>query len=389
MVKQRLQEELKRLKSDNLLRCLRSQQDTGSGRALIDGREAVLFAGNDYLGLATHPAVTRAAAKALVEYGASAGASRLISGNHEIYCGLEEELASFKGKEAALVFPSGYMANLGLLSALAGPSDTLFMDRLCHASLYDGWRLSGARLKRYQHNDVRHLEEQLAGEEPGGSIRLIASDGVFSMDGDLAPLPQLKRLAEDFECLLAVDDAHGTGVLGTDGKGTAAYQGVEVDVEVGTLSKAFGSLGGFVVGSRELIDYLVNRARTFIFTTGLPPATLAAAAVSLRLFREEGWRRQRLLELAACARRELAAAGFVIPEGITPIIPVITGDEETALELSRLCLQRGVFIPAVRTPAVPKGRARLRLTVSADHTDGQLAKAIDVLTVSAGELGII
>lgn len=376
-------------------RRLRQQENLSPTRALIDGREAVLFAGNDYLGLSSHPEVTRAAGRALAEFGASAGASRLVTGNHPLYRELESALAALKGKEAALVFPSGYMANLGLLSALAGRSDTLYMDRLNHASLYDGWRLSGAELQRYRHGDTRHLDAILSRDrrrripgEAGKDKSFIVTDGVFSMDGDLAPLAELQRLAGEHGCLLVVDDAHGTGVLGPEGRGTAAHLGVEPDVEIGTLSKVLGSLGGFVAGSRELIDYLVNRARPFIFTTGLPPAAVAAATAAVGLIKEEGWRRQRLLELAARARTELAAAGLEIPAGFTPIIPVIAGDESLAVKLSGLCLERGVFIPAIRSPAVPRGQARLRMTVSAAHSDEELGQAIDVVTESAGELGM-
>lgn len=382
------QSELKRLREESLYRRLRSQEQISPTRAVIDGREALLFAGNDYLGLASHPGVIAAATAALKRYGASAGAARLITGNSGLYRRLEERVAAFKGKEAALVFPSGYMANLGLMSTIAGPGDTIYMDRLNHASLYDGWRLSGAELKRYRHADAGHLAG-LIGPSASEAGSLIVTDGVFSMDGGLAPLKELKEQSASHGALLVVDDAHGAGVVGPGGRGTAAHFGIEADVEVGTFSKAAGSLGGFVAGDRELVDYMVNRARPFIFTTGLPPATLAAAHEAFRLFEEEDWRRQRVLKLAARARVELAAAGFAIPEGFTPIIPAVVGDEEKALSLSELCLERGLFVPAVRTPAVPRGQARLRLTVSAAHSDDELARAIDILTASAGELGIL
>lgn len=387
MIKAGLKEELRLLEEANLLRRLRRQENLGPVKAVIDGRKATLFAGNDYLGLSAHPVVIQAAVRALKEYGSSAGASRLITGNHPLYGSLEEKIADLKGKQAALVFPSGYMANLGLLTSLAGPGDTLFMDRLNHASLYDGCRLSGATLRRYRHNDCGHLEKHLYEDRPGRG--LIITDGVFSMDGDLAPLEELKALASRCGCLLAVDDAHGTGVLGPGGRGTSSMLGVETDVEIGTLSKAAGSLGGFVAGSRETIDYLINRARPFIFTTGLPAAALAAADAALDLFREEGWRRERVLDLAAQARGQLSGAGFEIPPGITPIIPLITGDEKSALRLSGLCLERGVFIPAVRTPAVPKNRARLRMTLSAAHSDEDLEAALGVLVAAAKELKVL
>ncbi|MHB1326153.1 MAG: aminotransferase class I/II-fold pyridoxal phosphate-dependent enzyme, partial [Thermoleophilia bacterium] len=304
-MKRTYKEQLGQLESAGLLRRLRRQEVPGPARTLIDGREAILFSGNDYLGLSTHPEVVRAAGEALREYGSSATSARLVSGNHPLYRSLEEDLARFKGKEAALVFSSGYMANLGLIASLGGDEKTIFMDRLGHASLYDGWRLSGAGLRRFRHNDLDHLEQILSGESggegglgageresasggvrenddqsgggvivrddsgPGAGCGMIVTEGVFSMDGDLAPLAGLANLAKRFDCLLFVDDAHGTGVLGPEGKGTAAYLGVEPDVEVGTLSKAAGSVGGFVAGSRDMIDYLINRARPFIFSTGL------------------------------------------------------------------------------------------------------------------------
>ncbi len=380
--------ELNRLEAAAQLRRLPGREDMAQMGVRIDGREAILFSGNDYLGLSTHPEVKVAAERALAAHGSSAAASRLVSGNLSLYRELEENLARLKGKEASLVFSSGYLANLGALSALGGREDIFFMDRLNHASLYDGWRLSSAGLRRYRHGDAGQLEELLLKSAPAGS-GMIVTDGVFSMDGDLAPLPDLARLAGRHGCLLIVDDAHGTGVIGPGGSGTAAHLGAAADVEIGTLSKAAGSLGGFVAGGRELIDFLVNKARPFIFTTGLPPASLAAANASLMLFEREPWRRQRVLELAGSARAQLKAAGFNVPEGFTPIIPVITGSAESALRLAGLCLKRGVFIPAIRPPAVPKNSARLRMTVSAAHSDEDLSLAIDVLTTSAEKMGII
>lgn len=296
-MKRTYREQLGQLESVGLLRRLRLQEGPGrvsgrgsgsgcgsgcghdSARALIDGHEAILFSGNDYLGLSTHPEVVKASCEALREYGCSATAARLISGNHPLYRSLEEDLARFKGKEAALVFPSGYMANLGLLATVGEAEKTIFMDRLGHASLYDGWRLSGAGLRRFRHNDLDHLEQILTGATDGGDAvghagggmivngegrpgsvgGMIVTEGVFSMDGDLAPLTGLANLAKRFDCLLFVDDAHGTGVLGPDGKGTAALLGVEPDVEVGTLSKAAGSVGGFVAGSPDIPAIIPGR----------------------------------------------------------------------------------------------------------------------------------
>lgn len=369
-------------------RRLRQQKNLSQTEAIIDGRRATVFAGNDYLGLASHPEVIQAAAKALADYGNSAGGSRLISGNHHLYAELESSLADFKQKEAALVFATGFMANLGLLSAVAGPKDVIYIDKLSHASIYDGSRLSDGAVRRYPHNNLDKLERLLAGEEVAGR-RLIVTEGVFSMDGDCAPLPDLKRLASKYSCLLIVDDAHGTGVLGPEGRGTAAHLGVTPDVEIGTLSKAIGGLGGFVAGSRELIDFLVAKARPFIYSTGLPPATLAGAIAAVSIIRTQGWRRERVLALAERARARLNEAGWRIPAGFTPIIPLIVNDAGRAEALSGALLDKGVFIPAVKAPSVPARQARLRLTISAAHSDEELDNALNVLASVGMEMGLI
>jgi 8-amino-7-oxononanoate synthase len=367
---------------------LKSQQNIGPTEGLIDGRRAILFAGNDYLGLSHHLSVKQAAADALVEYGSSAGASRLISGNHQLYRRLETSLARFKQKESALVFATGFMANLGLVTAIAGRVDTVYMDKLSHASLYDGCGLSGATLKRYPHADLKALEKLLAGR-PGTGRRIILTDGVFSMDGDLAPLAGVQELADRYDALLVVDDAHGTGVLGPGGRGTAEHLGVRLSMEVGTLSKALGSLGGYVAGDCELISLLVNKSRAFIFTTGLPPATVAAALEAITIVETEPPRRTRVLSLAQRARRRLGEAGYTIPPGITPIVPLIIGSATQAVALSDRCLEKGVFVPAIRSPAVPRKEARLRMTLSALHSEAQLDQALDTLIVQGQEMGLI
>ena len=375
---------------DEVKRRLRTQEEISPTRAIIDGRESVLFSGNDYLGLSRHERVTTAAADAARRFGASATASRLINGNHELYAGLESTLAAFKGHEAALIFPTGYMANLAVLSTLAGAGDEIFIDRLDHASIYDGVALSGARMRRYKHGDVAGLAKMLSehSSQPDRQ-RLIFTDGVFSMDGDIAPLAELRALADEYDCLLIVDDAHGTGVIGPDGRGSCAAAGITADVEIGTLSKALGSLGGFVTCDAAVTDYLVNRARPFIFTTGLPPASLAAAATALEVSQDEPWRRERVTALAARLRAELSAAGFAVPAGDTPIIPVLVGDEERAVRLSERLLDAGVFVPAIRTPSVPRGSARLRLTVSAAHSDAEVDLAIAALVDAGKTLDVI
>lgn len=367
-------------------RRLKKQENLGPTEAIFDGRRATVFSGNDYLGLSHHPLVKEAAAQALADFGNSAGASRLISGNH-LYSEVESNLASLKKKEAALVFSTGFMANLGTLTTLSEPKDTIYIDKLCHASLYDGCRLSGATIKRYPHNNLAKLEQLLNSHTAGRSI--IVTDGVFSMDGDCAPLADIKQLAVEYGSLLIVDDAHGTGVLGPRGGGTSALQGVDLDMEVGTLSKALGSLGGFVVGSKRLIDALVDRARPFIYTTGLPPAILAGANAAISIIKSQNRQQERVLFLAERARTRLTAAGWQIPPGITPIIPLIIGDAQKAHALSATLLAKGIFIPAIKSPTVPARKARLRMTVSAAHSDKEFNHALDAIIAGGKELKII
>ena len=372
-------EELEGLRQAGLLRRMRRVEHLGPNVARVDGRPAILFASNDYLGLSRHPRVVEAAAQAVALHGASATASRLVNGTHALYAELEEALAAFKGAQAALVFATGYMANLGVVTALASSrEDLVLLDRLDHASLYDACAMSPAKTTRYPHCDLPALERRLA-EGPGAGRTLVVTDGVFSMDGDVAPLAELREATRAASAWLVVDDAHGTGVLGPRGRGSCAAAGLHPDVEIGTLSKALGSLGGFVVGDRALVDYLVNRARPLIFSTGLPPSAVAAALAALRAAEAEPWRRERVLALAARARAALSAAGYEVLPGQTPIVPIVVGDERLASALSEACLERGVFVPAIRTPSVPAGRARLRMTLCADHTDGQLEQALAVL----------
>ncbi len=342
-----------------------------------DGRWLLSLASNDYLGLASHPEV-RAAAAAALERAVGSGGSPLICGYGGEAAALERELAAWKGAEAALLFPSGFQANVSLLPALAGPGDAVFLDRLCHASLVDGARLSRAELYVYRHADPEHLEGLLRRRRSRHRRALVVTDGVFSMDGDLAPLPALAEVGERHGAWLVVDDAHGTGVLGPDGAGTAAHQGVRgrVPAQMGTLSKALGAQGGFVAGSRTLVEHLVNRARGYVFSTGLAPALAAAARAALAVARRESWRRERALALAARLRSTLRGLGYRVPEGETPIIPVLVGDPAAAVALAAALREQGVYAPAVRPPAVPPGTARLRLSVSAAHADGDLEEAV-------------
>jgi len=342
-----------------------------------DGRRVLLLCSNNYLGLAAHPALAEAAVATLRETGVGAGASRLISGSMRLHHLLEERLAQWKGAEAGLVFPTGYHANIGAITALVGRGDAIFSDQLNHASLIDGCRLSGAEVQVFPHNDVAALARLLAASR--ARRKLVVVDSVFSMDGDLAPLPDLCELADRHQAYLMVDEAHGTGVLGPTGAGAVEHFGLHgrVDVQMATLGKALGAAGAVVCAARPVVDLLVNRARSFIYTTGLPPAVAAAALAAIDVVRREP---QRLGSMRANARRlreELRACGYDVPAGETPIIPVLVGDSGAALDLSRRLLERGVFVQAIRPPTVPRGTARLRVTVMASHTRDDLDFAVD------------
>jgi 8-amino-7-oxononanoate synthase len=369
--------ELADLETRNLDRRLRGLQSAPGPRVLLDGRPVLVFGSNNYLGLTEHPDVRRAAAAAALEWGTGAGGSRLLTGNLPLHQELETELATLKGAEAALLFPTGYQAATGTIPALAGSGDLILSDALNHASLIDGCRLSRAEVRIYRHGDVNHAQELLADRQRFRRC-LIITDGVFSMDGDLAPLRDLTPLAADFDAWLMVDDAHGTGVLGQTGAGTAEHLGVQarVPVQMATLSKALGAQGGFIAGSHELISFLRNRARAFIYSTALAPASAAAALAALRVMRSEPERRRQLRENAARLRGGLQGLGLPVPEGETPVVPVVVGGDREALELSARLEAAGVWAPAIRPPTVPPGTARLRLAVMATHQPCDLDEAL-------------
>jgi 8-amino-7-oxononanoate synthase len=337
------------------------------------GRELIDFSSNDYLGLARHPALKSAMSECATRVGAGSGASHLVSGHGREHALLEEELAAFTGRERALLFSSGYMANLAVMVVLAGRGERVLLDRLCHASLIDGARLSGAAFTRYAHADA-HAAAELAAADPDHTV-LIATDGVFSMDGDVAPLAELARTARAHDAWLVVDDAHGLGVLGATGRGALQTFGLgaeDVPVLVGTLGKAFGSYGAFVAGSAALIELLIQKARTYIYTTALPQPVAAATREALRISQSEGWRRERVAALTARFRRAAAAAGVPLNASTTPIQPIVVADAATALAAQRTLEDAGFWVVAIRPPTVPKGAARLRVTLSATHTEEEV-----------------
>ena len=372
-----LDTEREALEQVGLLRHLRTVMSAPTGTINLDGRDVVLLGSNNYLGLSTHPKVIAAAVEATRTFGTGASGSRLISGNSELYTTLEANLAEAKGTEAALVFSSGYAANTSVIPVLAGEGDLILSDALNHASIIDGCRLSRATKKVYQHCDVEHLKTLLS-ESPAFRRRLIVTDGVFSMDGDIAPLSDICDLAADHESMVLVDDAHGFGVLGKNGGGTVAHFGLQGKgvIQMGTLSKAVGALGGYIAGSRALIELLINRARDFIFTTGLPPTTLAAANTALDLIRSTPNLRERLFSHAKCLKTALIDLGYTLLPSETQILPVVVGSPQRATRVAESLLAERVFAPAIRPPAVPSGTSRLRLTVMATHTETEIQQAI-------------
>lgn len=347
---------------------------------LCDGRELLSFCSNDYLGLANHPEILAALKRGADKYGVGSGAAHLVNGHSRAHHQLEEELAAFTGRPRALLFSTGYMANLGVVNALAGPGDAVFEDRLNHASLLDAGLLSRARLARFAHADTQALEKKLGDSKAGD--KLVLTDGVFSMDGDIAPLPELASTAKRHDAWLMVDDAHGMGVLGQTGGGSLEHFDLgldEVPILMGTLGKGFGTFGAFVAGSEELIEYLINTARPYIYTTATPPAMAEATRASLRLVQEEGWRREKLWGLIKQFRAGASQLGLDLMDSSSPIQPLLVGDTQKALRLSEALLDRGILISAIRPPTVPEGTARLRITLSAAHSDEQVDQLLTAL----------
>jgi 8-amino-7-oxononanoate synthase len=361
------------LDARGLRRSLTSRQSPQRGdRIELGGQTLVNFGSNDYLGLASDPRIIAAARSVLDESGWGAGASPLVTGRSELHAELERELAAFEGAEAALLFPTGYAANVGAITALVGQGDAVFSDELNHASIIDGCRLSRAAIHVYRHGDADHLSDLLRRAASAGR-KLIVTDSVFSMVGDFAPLGELATLAREFHAMFLVDEAHATGVFGAMGRGLCKHFGIdEGAIKVGTLSKALGSMGGFVAGSQQLIDWLSNRARPYIFSTASPAAMAAAGIAALDIVKREPERRERLLALAAETRRQLAAAGLTSAESQSQIIPVVVGDPDLAVTASTRLRERGFFVPAIRPPSVPEGRSLLRISLTYLHSEEQI-----------------
>ena len=354
------------------------------------GRQILLLASNDYLGLAMHPEVVQSAIEATQRFGTGAGAARLISGSLPPHEELESALAQFKGTEAALTFSSGYLANIGTIPALIGQGGLILADRLCHASLLDGCHLSAADFRVYRHNDTDHLESLLSARRRARQT-LIVTDGLFSMDGDLAPLPELCRLAKTYEAELYIDDAHGTGVMGSNGRGTAEHFGLDADLpfQMGTLGKAFGSSGAYLAGSSTLIRYLMNTSRSFIFTTAPPPSSAAAVTAALRVIHREPERRVRLWANRERLFSGLMQLGFSLSPSVSPIMPILVGNAEIAISFAEHLIIEGVYAPAIRPPTVPDATSRIRVTVTSEHTPSHIDYALTAFQRAGRLAGLI
>lgn len=377
--------------SERHLRRILVQIDSGQSTTFRQNGKCFLhFSSNNYLGFADHPSLKSAAVSVIEKWGVGGGSSRLISGNARIYEDLETKIARFKGTESALVFSSGYTANLSSIGTLVRKNDLILADRLCHASLIDGARLSGATLRVYRHKDTEQLEKLLRRRKQK-TTTLIVTDGVFSMDGDIAPLPEILRLAEEFDAFVYLDDAHATGVLGPRGRGTCDHFGLSNPriIQMGTLSKALGSLGGFIAADRPLVEYLINKARPFIYTTALPPAILAASLAGFDLIEKDQEIRKRLWRLTSHVRLQINEMGFDTRGSETPIIPVLIGQTETALAFSQKLLEEGIYIPAIRPPTVSEGTSRLRISLMATHTDEQIQFLLATLEKIGKKLRLI
>ena len=385
-----LKDKLAELEAQGLALHPRTLEGPTGARARFDGRDVINLASNNYLGLASHPRMNAAAARAAEELGAGSGAVRTIAGTMAMHRKLERRFAEFKHAEAALMFQSGFTANAGTVAAILDKEDVIVSDRLNHASIIDGARLSRAEIKVFEHKDAEHADALLAESARPGRRQLLITDGVFSMDGDIAPVPALVEVAERHGAIMMIDDAHASGVLGSGGAGTVDHFGLHgrVDIQVGTLSKAIGVLGGFIAGPRQLIEWLVNRGRPYLFSTSTPPAVTAACLEALDILRDEPERLARLWSNTALFKAGLHDLGYDTGMSETPITPVITGDEEQTQAFARRLFEEGVFTPAIVFPTVAKGAARVRTIVTADHTEDDLHDALEIFGRVGTELGL-
>jgi glycine C-acetyltransferase len=391
-----LTDQINELKAKGTHFKLRILEDEQAPECTFDGKKVINLASNNYLGLTTHPKLREAALEATRKYGVGSGAVRTIAGTMKIHMELEEKIARFKNVEACVVFQSGFAANAGTVSAVLGKDDFIISDRLNHASIIDGARLSRAKILVFNHKDLAHAEEQLASVKDQPGRKLLITDGVFSMDGDIGPLPGLCDLAEKYGAIMMVDDAHASGVLGRAGRGTIDHFSVHgrVDIQVGTLSKAIGALGGYVCGTRDLIDFLYHRARPFLFSTSHPPSVAATCIAAFDVLQDEPERIEDLWENTRFWKKELAMLGFDIggkttPASETPITPIIIGDGARTMEFSRELFKEGVLGTGIAFPTVPEGKARIRTIMTSTHTEEELEQALEVLKKVGKKMGIL
>ncbi len=365
-------------------------EEVNGNRVKVDGREMIMVGSNNYLGLINHPKVMKAAQQAIERYGVATCGSRFLNGTLDIHVELEEKLAEFMKKEAALTFSTGFQTNLGIISTIAGKGDSIITDRMVHASIIDACRLSFATVYKYKHNDMKDLERVLSSLDKK-SGKLIVVDGVFSMEGDLANLPEIVKLAKKFDAKVMVDDAHGIGVMGRNGRGTAEHFGVEEDIDLimGTFSKSFASLGGFVAGEKKVISYIKHHARSLIFSASITPASVATVLATLEVIKNEPERREKLWQITKKMKSGFEEMGYNTGETQTPIIPVIIGNDELAFMLWRLLREEGIFTNPVIYPAVPKEQSLIRTSYSATHTDEELETVLEKFYKCGKKLGIL
>jgi len=374
-----IEQELKEIKNKDLFRILTELESAQSPEITIDGEKYILLSSNSYLGLSVEPKVIKAAIEAIEKYGTGSGGSRLVSGSTDLHRQLEERIAKFKKTESAILFSTGYLANIGTISTLIGKDDIVYSDELNHASIIDGCRLSKPKIRIYKHLDTEHLKDLLEKDVSNKCKKLIVTDTVFSMDGDLAPLPEIADLADKYGCMFMIDEAHSTGVLGKRGSGGTEYFGIEdrIPIVMGTLSKAVGSLGGYIAGSQKLIDFIRNRVRSYIFDTSLPASSLAASLAAIDIIEFEPGRREYLWKLINKFKKGLEEIGLTILPSHSAVIPVLIGEAQTTLDFANSLKDNGVYTPAVRPPSVPEGMCRIRATLMAKHTDKHIEKALE------------